>query len=274
MAEGKKSFVAYCEWQETFDMLTDEEAGRLAKHLFAYVNDENPDTDDRLLRIAFEPIKLQLKRDLRKYEEKCGKNRENAQKRWEKARNEKYERMQSYANECEAMRSDAKHADNDNDNDNDNDIIINYNNNNISIISNDIIVSEKISEVQEVEDIPKKEDKIPFAEIKKLWNDRCTDYPKLISMSEARKNKIRVRIEEMGGIEKAMPILNQLFDTMQTSKFLRGDNKNGWRASFDWLFENGKNWVKVYEGNYNNKQLAGSNIGPNATFNETNYKEF
>ena len=72
MAEGKKSFVAYCEWQETFDMLTDEEAGRLAKHLFAYVNDENPDTDDRLLRIAFEPIKLQLKRDLRKYEEKCG----------------------------------------------------------------------------------------------------------------------------------------------------------------------------------------------------------
>ena len=78
----------------------------------------------------------------------------------------------------------------------------------------------------------------------------------------------------MGGIEKAMPILNQLFDTMQTSKFLRGDNKNGWRASFDWLFENGKNWVKVYEGNYNNKQLAGSNIGPNATFNETNYKEF
>ena len=40
---------------------------------------------------------------------------------------------------------------------------------------------------------------------------------------------------------------------MQQSKFLKGDNKRGWKASFDWLFENDKNWVKVYEGNYDNK---------------------
>ena len=39
---------------------------------------------------------------------------------------------------------------------------------------------------------------------------------------------------------------------MQASHFLRGDNKRGWKASFDWLFENDKNWVKVYEGNYDN----------------------
>lgn len=68
MAENKKSFVAYADWKNVFDMLEDDEAGRLVKHLFSYVNDENPVLDDRILKMAFEPIKLQLKRDLEKYE--------------------------------------------------------------------------------------------------------------------------------------------------------------------------------------------------------------
>lgn len=70
MAENKKSFVAYADWENTFSMLSNEEAGKLIKHLLAYVNDKNPtDLDDRLLNIAFEPIKNQLKRDLKKYEQ-------------------------------------------------------------------------------------------------------------------------------------------------------------------------------------------------------------
>jgi hypothetical protein len=68
MAQDKKSFVAYADWTEIFKMLSDEEAGRLIKHLFSYVNDENPVLEDRFLMMAFEPIKLQLKRDLQKYE--------------------------------------------------------------------------------------------------------------------------------------------------------------------------------------------------------------
>lgn len=68
MAENKKSFVAYCDWEKVFEMLTDEEAGKVTKHLFAYVNDREPVLEDRLLKIVFEPIKLQLKRDLKKYE--------------------------------------------------------------------------------------------------------------------------------------------------------------------------------------------------------------
>ena len=54
----------------------------------------------------------------------------------------------------------------------------------------------------------------------------------------------------MGGLEAALPLIHLLFEKMMQSKFLRGDNKRGWKASFDWLFENDKNWVKVYEGNY------------------------
>jgi hypothetical protein len=68
--EGKKSFVLYTDQREVFDELDDVTAGKLIKHIFAYVNDENPSTDDLLLKVAFLPIKTQLKRDLRIWDEK------------------------------------------------------------------------------------------------------------------------------------------------------------------------------------------------------------
>lgn len=68
--QGKKSFVLYTDQREVFEELTDEDAGKLIKHIFAYVNDENPETNDKLLKIAFLPIKTQLKRDLVVWDEK------------------------------------------------------------------------------------------------------------------------------------------------------------------------------------------------------------
>ena len=68
MAENKKSFVLYTDSQGLVNQLPDDVAGRLFKHIYAYVNDENPITEELLLNIAFEPIKMQLKRDLTKWE--------------------------------------------------------------------------------------------------------------------------------------------------------------------------------------------------------------
>jgi hypothetical protein len=68
MAENKKSFIAYVDWKETFDSLPDDKAGQLIKHLFAYVNDENPISNDILINAVFVNIKQQLKRDLKKWE--------------------------------------------------------------------------------------------------------------------------------------------------------------------------------------------------------------
>lgn len=69
MANWKKSFVLYSDRHQTFKMLSDEEAGKLIKHLLSYVNDENPVLEDRMLSILFEPIKQTLKRDLERREE-------------------------------------------------------------------------------------------------------------------------------------------------------------------------------------------------------------
>jgi hypothetical protein len=68
MAENKKSFILYADQYSTINILTDEQAGKLLKHIYAYVNDASPTLDDQLLKLAFEPIKLQFKRDLRKWE--------------------------------------------------------------------------------------------------------------------------------------------------------------------------------------------------------------
>lgn len=83
MAENKKGFVLYADQKLIFEDLTNEEAGILIKHIFAYVNDENPIFEDRFLDMAFKPIKLQLKRDLVKYEAVKERNSANARKRWD-----------------------------------------------------------------------------------------------------------------------------------------------------------------------------------------------
>jgi len=92
--------------------------------------------------------------------------------------------------------------------------------------------------------------RIPFEEIMNAWNKTCISYPRLISLSESRKTKIRLRLKEMGDGEKGMQVLKDIFTKLESSKFLKGDNKNGWKATFDWIITNDKNWVKVYEGNY------------------------
>jgi hypothetical protein len=80
MAKDKKSFILYTDQSGVFNQLPDEIAGKLIKHIFAYVNDENPISDDLIINIAFEPIKQSLKRDLKRYEEYVDKQSVNGAK--------------------------------------------------------------------------------------------------------------------------------------------------------------------------------------------------
>jgi len=86
MAENKASFILYSDLIHTVSKLPDEVAGKLLKHILEYVNDKDPQTDDILLQVAFEPIKLQLKRDLRSWEKTLEEKSEGGKlgnlKRW------------------------------------------------------------------------------------------------------------------------------------------------------------------------------------------------
>jgi hypothetical protein len=80
MAQNKKSFILYADQKGVFDQLPDELAGKLIKHILAYVNDENPISDNLIINIAFEPIKQSLKRDLRRWEDYIEKQSLNGKK--------------------------------------------------------------------------------------------------------------------------------------------------------------------------------------------------
>lgn len=110
MAAGKKSFILYADWTGVFDKLPDHKAGKLIKLIFDYVNDKNPQTEDVLLQIAFEPIKQQLKRDLQEWgiikEDRSLSGKMGNLKRWHK---DLYEKVVSQEINILEAESIAKH---------------------------------------------------------------------------------------------------------------------------------------------------------------------
>lgn len=87
-----------------------------------------------------------------------------------------------------------------------------------------------------------------------LWNSFATrSVPKIRSLSPARKEKVKLRIKEMGGMDSAKTTLAECFKKISESDFCTGATGK-WAANFDWFFENEKNWLKVLEGNYDNRK--------------------
>jgi len=109
---GKDSFILYDDMAEPINSLSDEQAGRLIKHIFAYRNNTNwVGQLDSGASMAFSFIKGTMERNERKYKETCEKNRSNAIKRWSKEKGvdaTAYDRMRK-------MRTHAMDADSDSD---------------------------------------------------------------------------------------------------------------------------------------------------------------
>lgn len=101
----------------------------------------------------------------------------------------------------------------------------------------------------------------PYQDIVALWNEICGScLPKVKTLNDNRRQKIKCRLDEFGGDSKEdwLAHAKELFERVIASDFLRGGNNSGWTATFDWVFENAKNWVKVVEGNYDNNRGARS----------------
>lgn len=99
----------------------------------------------------------------------------------------------------------------------------------------------------------------PCAEVVKLWNDICVSLPKVLRLSDARRDKVKARLKEWGGDspEKMIANARALFERIQSSDFMTG-RSGKWKASFDWIFDSRTNWIKVMEGNYDNQRGGGS----------------
>lgn len=118
-------------------------------------------------------------------------------------------------------------------------------------------------------DKTRKEKKIeyPCAEVVKLWNEVCVSLPKVLRLSDARRDKVKARLKEWGGDtpEAMLNATRELFRRIEGSDFLTG-RTGKWKASFDWIFESRSNWIKVMEGNYDNKR---GSVSPVASSTKT-----
>lgn len=92
MAENKKSVLLYCDIIHTVEQLDDADAGLLFKHYLRYINDQNPEPPSKLIKIVFEPIKQNLKRDLKTWKLKIKKRSDAGKKgmasRWDNITND------------------------------------------------------------------------------------------------------------------------------------------------------------------------------------------
>lgn len=127
MAVEKKSFVIYSDLIFIVEklVLKDREnktnyGGELFLHILEYVNDKKPIPIDFIIEMAFEPIRLQLKRDLEKYQA-VKQKRSDAGKQGGRPKKEDSENVNEEAKKANALfekQDEAKKAVNDNDNDN------------------------------------------------------------------------------------------------------------------------------------------------------------
>ena len=111
-----------------------------------------------------------------------------------------------------------------------------YNYNNTNILNNNIHVKNEFSQSCE--------------KIKNNWLKIAHEY-KLsgtqLKITEKRKRVINNLLKEYSAEE-----VLQAMEKVHTSSFLQGNNKTGWQISFDW-FINKSNFLKVLEGNYDDK---------------------
>lgn len=93
----------------------------------------------------------------------------------------------------------------------------------------------------------KNEKNVYIGEVGDLYNQICISFPKLKSLSEARKKAIKARLNTY-----SIDDFRKMFEKAEASDFLKGKNNKDWTATFDWMIKD-SNMAKILDGNYDNK---------------------
>ena len=123
----KSSFLIYLDYEEQFNLLTDEQIGQLMRAIIKYEKTREIPQLNGIVKMAFSFIKTQLDRDREKYEARFEKNREHAKKGGRPRKNQKDNLKANgfYENQMDAKKpDDDKEDEEDNEEDIDNDLLL------------------------------------------------------------------------------------------------------------------------------------------------------
>jgi predicted phage replisome organizer len=89
---------------------------------------------------------------------------------------------------------------------------------------------------------------INYQKIVDMYNDTCVSFPKVTSLSDARKKCIRARFNKYSEND-----FLTMFQKAEQSSFLKGGNDRNWMANFDWMLKD-SNMAKILDGNYDDRE--------------------
>lgn len=98
-------------------------------------------------------------------------------------------------------------------------------------------------------------------DVVEYFHETCLRLPKVQVINKPRKSAINARISDYG-LEK----VKEVIEIAGKSNFLAGENRNTWAADFDWILKP-TNFVKILEGNYNNKDSSNAKSNSNNSNN-------
>ena len=251
--ESGKCFILHLDQWPALNCYSDEQLGRLLRHICRWILDDSGDVRKEGLLVDSDimPMYLILQNqaaiDDKKYQQKCEKNRQNARRRWSK--------NDSDATACERMQN--------NNNNNNNNNNKNNNNNNNNKINKEFLVdlgrrdSSSSSTVSVAANVGEEEEEDDFSILMKKkflpwWNQLVKDYDSNIKplriMTEKRIERLRQICDTYG-----KDVLFEACRKAFASPFLNGRSaKSKFIATFDWIIDE-KNFLNVLEGNFYTK---------------------
>lgn len=225
--KNKKSFIFYASWKEVLKEYPAEVRLEVYDAVIEYAISGTLSELKPLAKMAFAFIQRDIDANDEKYLDMVSKRSEAGKKgmksRWGDSNNKC----------CDAITNVTNITDNDNKDDD------------VDVNDNVLNTYKQKDELPETSVVKKKEDAIDYDSIVKTFNSMLAPpLPKVITLSVSRKQSIKARIKEHG-----LESVSKVFELVKNSRFLRGENDNGWKCYFDWIF-NPKNFVKILEGNY------------------------
>lgn len=242
-----KAFTAYIENETKLNKLSDEQAGRLFKALFAYSRtNEAPDlSDDPLLDYAFTDFAMDVDRDREKYEETCKRRAEAGRKGGKSRKENDFDAEQTVsncfsdeANQANAFSGKAKEA---------NAFFAKQNEAKQSKsnktkakakakanINTNVFINNGAPDFDERAN-----------EVCRLFAKLCPDNVQPLGLTDHRRRLIYQA--ESDGVDFAY-----LFTKVNESDFLTGKSERGGAFGIDWVLDP-KNRQKIIEGNYDNR---------------------
>ena len=201
-----KYFNCYLDSETIVNHLSDEQAGKLWKMLFAYSNrNEKQDISDRIVSMAFDVMAQQIDRDFEKYRKKCETNRANRAKATQRKQPTTIENERQRPSTTVNVGDQYKEKDKDKD-----------------------------KEKEEGKDNALQADSSPtsfYTSVVNDFNRICKSLPRVDKLTEA----------ECSLIEQAESILNisfaELFRKVESSDYLCNRTSKKWNCTFKWILE-------------------------------------